>query len=260
MQLEAAKRSLKSVLPEGAWTKARDAFYWIRRSKNNFERQPPVGWVRFGSFRRVRPIDPSYGFRWGQVIDRYYIENFLDQYASDIHGDVLEVASDSYTHRFGGKRVTRSDVLHYTHDNSKATIVADLTDAPEIPSNRFDAIILTQTLQFIYDMQAAIKTLHRILKPGGVLLATCHGISQISPYDMQHWGEYWRFTSLSAHKLFTEVFPENCVAVHAHGNVLAATAFLHGLTAQELRREELDYQDSNYEIVIGVRAVKPAVK
>jgi SAM-dependent methyltransferase len=260
MQLEAAKKSLKSVLPEGAWNMARVAVNSIRRYKDKFERQPPVGWVRFGSFRRVHPIDPDYGFRWGQVIDRYYIESFLEQYASDIHGNVLEVASNSYTRRFGGKRVSRSDVLHYTHDNSKATIVADLTDARDIPSNSFDAIILTQTLQFIYEVRAAIETLHRILRPGGVLLATCHGISQIAPYDMQKWGEYWRFTSLSARKLFIEAFGEDCVSVRAYGNVLAATAFLHGLTAEELRREELDYQDANYEIIISIRAVKASAE
>src|SRR5262245_56519960 len=119
MQLEGAKRSLKSVLPGGAWSTARDAVYWIRRTKNKFERRPPVGWVRFGSFRRVLPIDPTYGFRWGQVIDRYYIENFLARYAADIHGNVLEVATDFYTQRFGGNRVSRSEVLHYTTDNVK---------------------------------------------------------------------------------------------------------------------------------------------
>jgi SAM-dependent methyltransferase len=206
----------------------------------------------------VLPIDPTYGFRWGQVIDRYYIESFLDRYAADIHGSVLEVATDFYTQRFGGNRVSRSEILHYTTDNVKATIVADLTDAGNIPSNSFDAIILTQTLQFIYDIRAAIKTLQRILKPGGVLLATCHGISQISPYDMQRWGEYWRFTSLSARKVFTEFFPEDCVAVQAYGNVLAATAFLHGLIAEELHRDELNYQDPNYEVVLGIHAIKPA--
>lgn len=247
------------MLPQGAWNMARDAVYCIRRYKYNFHRQPPVGWVRFGSFRRVHPIDAEFGFRWGQVIDRYYIEKFLQQYASEIHGIVLEVADDGYTKRFGGKRVSRSDVLHYTNDNAKATIVADLTDASQIASNTFDCIILTQTLQFIYDLRAAAKTLHRILKPGGTLLVTCHGTSQISQYDMQHWGEYWRLTSLSARKLFTEVFPEPCVTVRAYGNVLSATAFLHGLTVQELRREELDYHDPHYEVLVAARIVKPSL-
>jgi SAM-dependent methyltransferase len=256
MQLLDAKTSLKSVLPETAWRIAREAVYSIRRYRRRFKRRPPVGWVRFGSFRRIHPIDPGYGFHWGQVIDRYYIERFLEQHAGDIQGQVLEVADNVYTRRFGGARVSRSDVLHYT-GNPKATIVADLTDADGIPYNTFDSIILTQTLQFIYDVRAAITTLHRILKPGGVLLATGHGISQISRYDMEQWGEYWRFTSVSARRLFAEVFPEHCVIVQAYGNVLAATAFLHGLTAQELGREKLDYRDPNYEVILGIRASKP---
>ena len=208
----------------------------------------------------MEPIDPQFGFRWGQCIDRYYIEKFLEQYQSEIHGAVLEVADDSYTKRFGGKRVSRSDILHYTKENANATIVADLEDAPQIASATFDCIILTQTLQFIYDLRAAAKTLHRILKPGGTLLLTCHGIGQISPYDMQQWGEYWRLTSLSARKLFSEVFSEPGVTVHTYGNVLSATAFLHGLTVQELRREELDYHDPQYEVLIAVRVAKPSLE
>jgi len=43
-----------------------------------------------------------------------------------------------------------------------------------------------------------------------------------------------------------------------YGNVLAATAFLHGLAAEELTREELDHRDPDYELLIGVRAQKPA--
>jgi SAM-dependent methyltransferase len=230
---------------------------YIGKHRRRWQRRPPVGWVRFGSLRRVEPIDRDFGGRWGKVIDRYYIEKFLEQYASDIHGRVLEVASNDYTQRFGGARVSRPEVLHYVQGNPQATIVADLTDAREIPPNAFDCIILTQTLQFIFDVTAAVNTLYRILKPGGVLLVTCHGISQISRYDMEHWGEYWRFTSLSARRLFTGIFPPKSVAVQTYGNVLAATAFLHGITAQELRREELDYQDPSYEVLIGVRAAKP---
>jgi SAM-dependent methyltransferase len=217
-----------------------------------------VGWVRFGSLRRVNPVDRDFGAQWGQIIDRYYIEKFLEQHASDIQGRVLEVADNGYTRRFGGKGVTRSDVLHYVQGNANATIVADLTDGREIPSDTFDCIILTQTLQFIFDLNAAVRTLHRILRPGGALLVTSHGISQISPHDMEHWGEYWRFTSLSARRIFTEVFPPECVQVQAYGNVLVAMAFLHGLTAQELRREELEYHDRAYEVIVAVRVSKPS--
>jgi ubiquinone/menaquinone biosynthesis C-methylase UbiE len=152
--------------------------------------------------------------------------------------------------------VAKSDVLHVWDDNPQATIVTDLTCADHIPSDTFDCIIFTQTLQFIYDFHAALRHLHRILKPGGALLATFHGISQISQYDMDRWGEYWRFTTLSAERLFTEFFSPETVTVKAHGNVLTAIACLHGLTVEELTRKELDYRDPHYEVLISVRAVK----
>jgi hypothetical protein len=46
------------------------------------------------------------------------------------------------------------------------------------------------------------------------------------------------------------------VTVTSYGNVLAATAFLQGLAAEELHPEELDYRDPDYEVLISVRAVK----
>lgn len=213
--------------------------------------------VRLGGLRRVTPISRSFGMNRGRPVDRYYIEAFLERHADDIRGRVLEIADDAYTRRFGAARVVRSDVLHAVAGNPRATMVADLTSAPEIPSDAFDCVILTQTLMFIYDVRAALGTLHRILRPGGVLLATMSGISQVARYDMDRWGEFWRFTSLGAARLLQEVFPRECVQVEARGNVLAATALLYGLAAEELKVEELEHPDRDYELVITARAVKP---
>ena len=88
---------------------------------------------------------------------------------------------------------------------------------------------------------------------------TCPGISQISRNDFDRWGDYWRFTALSAQRMLETVFPAANVRVEAYGNVLAATAFLQGLAAQELRPTELDYSDPDYQVLITVRAVKPDV-
>lgn len=213
--------------------------------------------LRLGALWRTQPIRPDFGWKYGQCIDRYYIETFLNRYAADVCGRVLEIQDDYYTKRFGGNRVTHSDVLHFTPGNSAATIVGDLSKAENIASNTFDCIILTQTLQFIYDMRSTVHTLYRIVKPGGVVLATFPGISQVSRYDMDNWGEYWRFTSLSARNLFCESFPKDRVTVEAYGNVLTTIAFLHGLVTRELRTDELDLRDRNYELLISARAMKP---
>ncbi|HUG43776.1 MAG TPA: methyltransferase domain-containing protein, partial [Acidobacteriota bacterium] len=135
--------------------------------------------------------------------------------------------------------------------------IGDLTDASHIQSETFDCIILTQTLQTIFDVTAAVRTVHRILKPGGVALVTIPGISQISRYDMERWGYYWSFTTQSAEKLFGAAFPRDHLQIQTYGNVLAAIAFLHGLASQELDSKELEYADPDYQLLITVRAVRP---
>ena len=230
--------------------------HWLGKQQRSFRCWPPVGWVRFGNLRRVIPVSRVFGSDRGECIDRYYIDKFLARYATDIRGSVLEVADNVYTMRYGGDRVIRSDVLHVQDGNPRATIVADLTAGECIPPDQFDCIIITQTLQFIYDLRAAVRTLHRILKPGGVVLATFPGISQISRYDMDRWGDLWRFTTRSARRTFEEAFLPADITISSYGNVLAANAFLQGLAADELRREELDYYDRDYELLITARAVK----
>jgi SAM-dependent methyltransferase len=204
----------------------------------------------------VSSLSLDYGSSRGLEIDRYYIEKFLAEYADDIHGRVLEIKHSTYTRRYGQDRVTKSDVLHPVEGNPDATIVADLTKADHLPSDCYDAIIFTQTLQVIYDIRTVIATLYRILKPGGVLLATVSGMAQLSLDDFDKWGEYWRFTSLSARLLFEEAFPMGYVTVHPYGNVLAAISFLEGLACEDLKRSELDTRDRSYEVLIA-RAVKP---
>ena len=210
----------------------------------------------FGDLRRLTPISRSFGFERGQPVDRYYIEQFLGQHAADIHGRVLEVGDDHYTRHFGGDRVQRADVLDLPREDGRATLVADLQDAAHIPGNVFDCIIFTQTLQYIFRLETAVASLHRLLRPGGVLLGTFPVISQICRFDMDRWGDYWRFTSASIHRLLTAVFPEERLTVTAHGNVLTAVSFLHGLSAHELTAEELDFHDPDYQLLITARAVK----
>ena len=216
-----------------------------------------VGAVSFGLFGRLTPIGDNFGLGRGRPIDRYYIERFLASHREDVRGRVLEIRDNVYTRRFGGDRVTKSDVIDVVASDPHVTIVADLSSAAHIPANAFDCIIFTQTLQFIYDSRAVLRTLQRILRPGGVLLATFSGISQNtgSKHD-DAW--YWNFTSVSARRLFEEAFAPTHVAIDTFGNVLAAMSFLHGLAFEELRLEELDYKDPAYEVIIAVRAEKPA--
>jgi len=231
---------------------------WLRRMQVRLSESPMYKCTRFGSFRRVTPIHAGFGMGRGTYIDRYYIDRFLEENSSNIKGRVLELSDNEYTVRFGGDRVTRSDILDVRPDHSEATIIGDLTSADGIPSDSFDCIILTQTLNFIYDVHSAIQTVYRILKPGGCVLVSVPGIAPLSPDEMEYCGDYWRFTRLSLKGLFEEEFGKGRVEVESRGNVLAAVAFLHGLAVEELKQEELDYRDPFYEVSVLLKAVKAA--
>lgn len=217
---------------------------------------PLVVNVDFGDFDRVRPISADFGYDRGTPVDRYYVEQFLEKQATDIQGRVLEVGDDSYSRRFGGARITKQDVLHVSASNPAATIVGSLSDVDLLPAGAFDCLVLTQTLHLIYDMPAAVRSMHRALKPGGVALVTVPGLSPIDRGEWRHtW--YWFLTRFSATRLFEEVFGTGNVVVETHGNAHVATAFLQGVSLEELDPSKLAPTDDSLAILVTVVARKP---
>ena len=199
----------------------------------------------------LEPVSREFGFDRGKPVDRWYIERFLAQHRADVRGAVLEVAESTYTQWYGDGDVTSSDVLHHA-GNEDSTLVGDLTTGAGLPERAYDCFICTQTLPFIYDVRAAVQGINRVLKPGGTVLATVPGMSQVSREDKRDWGDWWRFTSQGTERLFREAFDD--VEVEAHGNVLAAAAFLYAYSAEELTDQELAHRDPDYELLITVRA------
>ncbi|MBW2045873.1 MAG: methyltransferase [Deltaproteobacteria bacterium] len=205
--------------------------------------------------RKVTPISEEYGFERGAPIDRYYIEEFLKKNKSDIKGTVLEIMDREYTVRFGGRRVRNSDVLDVDINNKKATIYADLRDRRALPEEKYDCVILTQTLHFIDDYNSVISNVYGVLKKNGVLLCTVPSVSRIDSYFGEE-GDFWRFTKASARYIFQKAFAKDKLHIDAYGNVLADICFLKGLSAEEITKKELDYYDKYFPLLICVRAVK----
>lgn len=213
---------------------------------------PRVGHVAWGDLARLTPVSRRFGYERGGPVDRYYIENFLASHAADVRGRVLEVKDSGYTRRFGGDRVTESDVLDIDASNPNATLIIDLDDAGALPGDAFDCIILTQTLQYVFDLPGAVANLHRALKPGGVLLLTVPSLTPVRTLDMS-W--YWSFTDLAIARLLEKRFPGAAETVH-FGNLRSATAFLYGLGMTELKKQDLDHRDPDYQVIVAARAVK----
>jgi SAM-dependent methyltransferase len=225
---------------------------WRRRLR----RLSRPAWL--GTLRRITPLSAHWGTDRGTPLDRYYIERFLELHRADITGRVLEVKDGDYTRRFG-REVAGSDVLDVDAGNPRATVLADLAAADAVPAETFDCFLLTQTLQLIYRTGSAIGHAWRILRPGGVLLATVPAVSRVIR-GQDHSQDYWRFTAASCAALFGERFGPEQVTVRARGNVLTCIAFLAGMAYEELSRRELDTDDPDFPLLVTVRAVKAGAR
>ena len=216
-------------------------------------RRPGLVRLRIGSLSVVEPVSRQSGSERGLPVDRYYVEDFLAKWAEDVRGRVLEDGEPAYSQRFGGSRVTRADVLD-VHEGAEGT---DLAHGTGLPDAAFDCLLLTQTLHLVFDVHAAARTMHRILRPGGSVLVTVPGIS---PVSAEPWAEtwHWSFTRHSARRLFEGVFGAHNVQVEQYGNAVSALGRLQGLAAHELAPRVLDTRDEQFPVTVAVRAVRPA--
>jgi SAM-dependent methyltransferase len=210
-------------------------------------------------------VSDVYGFDRGTPIDRRYIEWFLGRFAGAsgyaegaIGGRILEIGGRDYADRFGAE-ASQVDVLHANAANPEATIIGDLTEEQVLEEGLYDCIICTQTLQVIWDVPAAMRTMHRGLKPGGALFITVPGITKACLPDRDHWGDFWRFTKASMRQLCEEAFRGGEVEVEAYGNVVSAVMYLYGFAAEELDPQELSLRDPDFEVIVAVRARKAPV-
>jgi SAM-dependent methyltransferase len=178
----------------------------------------------------------------------------LSHHAKLITGDVLEVKSAVYTHRYGVGDI-RSHVLDIDPDNTGATIIGDLCDPEILSPHTFDCVILTQTLQFIEDPRAGLRNLWNSLRPRGALLVTVPCLARVDPELPE--SDLWRWTPAGLKALFVECFAGASIEVSGRGNLVVALSTLLGLGVTDLRGSELDDDDADFPVTACALARKP---
>ncbi|MFC1722361.1 methyltransferase domain-containing protein [Patescibacteria group bacterium] len=204
----------------------------------------------------LKPISIKYGFDRGKPIDRYYIENFLEKNSACIKGACLEVTDNEYTKRFGGNRVTISDVLDFDKGNKNANIYSDLRNPTNINDETYDCLIMTQVFVMIDDYESAVKECWRILKPGGTLLVTMPCLSPV----WNKAGHHWRWTEASGNYIFNKCFPHSELVIETYGNALVGQAYWVGMSCEDLTKEELEYNDSYFPVTVTIKVVKKSLR
>lgn len=105
-------------------------------------------------------------------------------------------AEQPYRHLFGAG-------VDYTGADLDGNALADvrLNDDGTIPlaGAQFDLILSTQVLEHVADPELYVSECHRLLKPGGAVVITTHGIMHYHP-DPE---DYWRWTSAGLRSLLS---------------------------------------------------------
>jgi SAM-dependent methyltransferase len=222
--------------------RARGAFgRWWARARNPAD---------FGTLRRAKPLSDCWGYDRGTPIDRDLIDRFLEARAGDVRGRVLEIRDDRYAKRFG-RDLGPVDVLDIDASNPRATLIADLCTCDAIRDETYDCAVITQTLQYVDDVPAALAHLRRVLKVGGVLLATAPCVAGIDPGARD--ADRWRFTPGGWRALAEASFPDDSIEVVPLGNLVVAVGALMGLAREDLTRRELLVDDPDRPVLVGLR-------
>jgi SAM-dependent methyltransferase len=201
-------------------------------------------------------MSASFGFDRGTPIDRYYLRRFLVEEQGAIRGVAGEVSESRYVDEFGGDRVSRVEVIDIDADNPRATIVADLARPGSLPPATFDTLVIVQTLQYTSPLNVALRTCLDALVPGGTLLLA---LPALTPHDprIPEERDYWRFLPAGVTALLRAAAPDARLRVQGYGNLVTALTFLHGLSAEELRPDELAHEDPRFPVLVCARVDVP---
>ena len=213
---------------------------WARTVTRGMERPS------WGNLRRVTPVSASYGFERGTPIDRYYVHRFFAGHRHVIRGRVLEIQTRDHTRKYGSG-VTAADTLDIRAE-FRPTYHCDLANASIVADGSYDCFLLPNTLCFLRALDAALREARRIVRRGGVILATVPGFVPLTP-DVP---DYWHASADGWREVATRVWPDCETTIESHGNCLAAAASMYGLAAEELTEAELDVQDSRYPVLVTI--------
>ena len=202
-------------------------------------------------------ISNDYGDSRGTPITRFYIQHFFLNLIPFDWGNCLEFEDNRYIDHFG-KNVAKNITFKLSNEYSKQDnfIYGDLTNFSILPKEKFDLIVCTNVLNFIFDVESAIKGIHKMLKKNGKCIVTVDGpSSHISRYDMDRWGDFWRFTNLSAKRLF-ERSNFKIEQSTTYGNPYACSAQLNGFSIQDIDQSKLLPSEEDYQLLIALLVTK----
>jgi len=241
-----------NVLPKSDWE-------YITSIYNRRKYHRLLRWFDLEESQTLKMEEESWHNNRCTPLDQYYIYKFLKDNSKYIKGRVLEIGTDLMAHQYGHENVVKSDLVNKsTNVNAKFGRDSLIDYTSDIPSDTYDCIIAAYIFQPTHNLSPLIKTLYRILKPRGVMLAMTKSIGALVTEHSDYTDQHRHLTCLSVRKMFEEHFPIKNIAITCFGNVVSVKSLLVQLVSKESSQGESDYSNNRHHIVIGVRVEKPA--
>lgn len=152
---------------------------------------------------------------------RYWLDSVLAAFAHEMRGVVVDLGGKRQNKR-GTFRPPESAALFWWYINldmsTHPDMYADVKKTP-LPANSVDCVLCTEVLEHLPDPQACVDEMHRLLRAGGLVLASVPFFYPVhaDPYDFQ------RFTEDGLRHLFREF---KTVEVHRMGGYTGVLGLL----------------------------------
>ena len=149
-----------------------------------------------------------------QSIRRELLDHYLKNQNDLFSGVVVDIGGEATNYR-GTFQPPRHQVLEWSIVNidpsSGADIIAPADNIP-LPDQYADVVLMTEVLEHLQNPEAALAETERLLKPGGIMIATMPFMYQVhgDPHDYTRWTAY-------ALKLKIEQTGMNVIALNSMG-------------------------------------------
>jgi SAM-dependent methyltransferase len=131
--------------------------------------------------------------RWlGYSIRRQLLDEDLESLRLRMEGRVVEIGN-GHSRRRGKFEPPISEAECWVFIDVKETVQPDIRASIEsipLKDAEFDTVICLEVMEYVTDVNAALKEVHRILKPGGRLILS---VPFMHRADTEH--DFWRFSS-----------------------------------------------------------------
>ena len=125
-----------------------------------------------------------------------------------------------------------SDYVGVDASHPSADLHAPLESLP-VEDASFDVVLCTQVLEHADDPAQVVRELRRVVRPGGRVLASTHGVQVYHPDPV----DLWRWTHEGLRRLFAENAQWSSLTVVPAAGTTASVAMLVGLYVDLLARQ-----------------------